>query len=153
MFNLKRNNNLGFTLIELLIVIAIIGLLATLSVVVFAETRIRSRDANRLSDINRLQKALHLYWQASGLYPSELNPGESIDYSGITFMAAVPFPPEPTNDGNCDELTGEDLKYTYTTIGTGGSMKYELEFCLGRSSGGLSAGDYIASPEGIRPAP
>lgn len=114
MSNIKNNKKRGFTLIELLVVIAIIGLLATLSVIAFANTRARSRDANRLADIRQIQTALHLYWQATNLYPNEIVPGESIKDGNIIFLDAVPFPPEPTNDGDCDELTGEDLKYNYT---------------------------------------
>lgn len=63
------HNKQAFTLIELLVVIAIIGLLATLAVVSFGNTRTKARDAKRLSDIKQIQSALELYFDANGRYP------------------------------------------------------------------------------------
>jgi prepilin-type N-terminal cleavage/methylation domain-containing protein len=137
----------AFTLIEVLVVIAIIALLAVSVVVVFSGTRARSRDAARLSDVNRIRAALDLYWQSAGVYPSEVNPEETIEHNGNIFMSSVPRPQEPTDDGDCPLLTGEDLKYTYEQIGTGGSMSYRIDFCLG------NGGDHIATPHGITEAP
>ena len=139
----KNTKKPAFTLIEVLVVIAIIGILATVVVVVFSGTRASSRDTARLSDVNRIRTALDLYWQAAGVYPDTVLPETSIEYSGMVFMASVPTPPEPTNDGDCPLLTGEDLKYNYTKIGSGGSMSYEITFCLG------GGGNHKATPHGI----
>ena len=133
----------GFTLIEILVVVAIIGLLAVIVTVAFSSARVRSRDSVRLSDVNRIQTALNLYWQATGVYPNSITPGEAIEDGGMVFMASVPTPPQPTDDGDCDLLEGEDLKYNYSVIGTGGSMTYQIEFCLG------NGGDHVATPYGI----
>lgn len=135
----------GFTLIEILVVIAIIGLLAVIVTVVFSGARVRSRDSARLSDVNRIQTALNLYWQATGVYPDEVNPGDSIAHGTMIFMDSVPTPPLPTDDGNCPDLTEEEneLEYAYSIIGAGGSMTYKIEFCLG------NGGDHIATPYGI----
>lgn len=51
----------GFTLIELLVTIAVIGLLATLILYFVVQARAQARDAIRVSDIDRLGKALLLY--------------------------------------------------------------------------------------------
>ncbi len=53
----------GFTLLELLIVIAIIAVLSVILVIVLnpAETIKKSRDAQRISDINTMKTALGLY--------------------------------------------------------------------------------------------
>jgi len=59
----------GFTLIELLLVIAIIGLIATLAVVGLNRARAKNRDAKRLADIKTLQTALALYLDRNGRYP------------------------------------------------------------------------------------
>jgi len=61
--------NKGFTLIELLIVIAIIGVLATLLMVNFVGVRQRARDAQRKSDLRQLQSALEIYRSDNGSYP------------------------------------------------------------------------------------
>ncbi len=64
---MKKPN--GFTLVELLVVVAIIGLLATLSVLALGSARVRARDAKRLADIKTVQTALELYSNDRGGYP------------------------------------------------------------------------------------
>jgi len=64
-----QNFSKGFTLIELLIVIAIIGVLATLLMVNFVGVRQRARDAQRKSDLRQLQSALEIYRSDNGSYP------------------------------------------------------------------------------------
>ncbi len=60
----------GFTLIELLIVIAIIGVLASLALVSFGPAQGRARDAQRKSDLNQYRIALENYASGhGGLYP------------------------------------------------------------------------------------
>lgn len=53
----------GFTLLELLIVIAIIAILSVILIIVInpAETLAKSRDAQRLSDLNTVKTALGIY--------------------------------------------------------------------------------------------
>lgn len=63
-------NKNGFTLIELLIVIAIIGILATLLMTNFIGVRQRARDAQRKSDVRQMQSALELYRSDTGSYPA-----------------------------------------------------------------------------------
>jgi len=65
-----KNFHKGFTLIELLIVIAIIGVLATLLMVNFVGVRQRARDAQRKSDLRQLQSALEIYRSDNGGYPN-----------------------------------------------------------------------------------
>lgn len=65
----------GFTLIELLIVIAIIGLLASIALVSLNMARDKARDAQRLSDLDGISKALELYYSTNNKYPY---------YDGIT---------------------------------------------------------------------
>ncbi|MBU1037026.1 type II secretion system GspH family protein [Patescibacteria group bacterium] len=60
----------GFTVIELLIVIAIIGLLSTLAVVSLSGARAKARDAKRMYDLKRIEKALQLYEIEHGVMPA-----------------------------------------------------------------------------------
>jgi prepilin-type N-terminal cleavage/methylation domain-containing protein len=60
----------GFTLIELLVVIALIGILASVILVSLNSARGKGRDAYRASTIAELQKALELYYNDYGVYPS-----------------------------------------------------------------------------------
>lgn len=60
----------GFTLIELLIVIAIIGLLATLAIVSLTSAQKKARDTKRVADVKSIQTALELYYNNKGAYPT-----------------------------------------------------------------------------------
>jgi prepilin-type N-terminal cleavage/methylation domain-containing protein len=59
----KKTHGRGFTLLELLIVIAIIAILSVILVLVLnpAETLKKSRDAQRISDLNTVKTALGLF--------------------------------------------------------------------------------------------
>ncbi len=59
----------GFTLLELLIVIAIIGVLASIVMASLNSARVKARDSKRLSDIRQIKVALELYYDVYGYYP------------------------------------------------------------------------------------
>lgn len=105
--------NKGFTLIELLIVVAIIGILASLLMANFVGVRQRGRDAQRKSDLRQIQSAFELYRADSGDYPTSLG-SSIISADGLTtYMKKVPV------DSQGDE-------YFYGTDSTG----YCLRACL-----------------------
>ncbi|MFA5098774.1 MAG: prepilin-type N-terminal cleavage/methylation domain-containing protein [Candidatus Paceibacterota bacterium] len=60
----------GFTLIEILIVVAIIGLLASVVLVGLGSFRSRGRDARRVADLREVQNSLELYYLKNGNYPA-----------------------------------------------------------------------------------
>jgi len=72
--------------------VAIIGLLATISVVALNNARAKARDTKRVADIKQIQTALEMYFNDAGSYPNSLTPGESISNNSTTFMADVPAP-------------------------------------------------------------
>ncbi len=99
----------GFTLIELLIVIAIIGVLATILLANFIGVRQRSRDAQRKADLRQIQGAIELYKADQGVYPPmplySINCGSYAvsSYSSIkggtpsiTYMEKIPCDPNPS---------------------------------------------------------
>ncbi len=59
----------GFTLIELLIVIAIIGILASLMVTNFSGARARARDAKAKGELHAVRNGLALYHNVYNAYP------------------------------------------------------------------------------------
>ena len=97
---MNSKNKKGFTLIELLVVISIISLLSSIVLASFSNTKAKSRDAVRASDMHQIKLAIDLYYNNYGCLPitsgtscpgaggySELNQG-SWDYSsqGTGFM-------------------------------------------------------------------
>ncbi|NMC51612.1 type II secretion system protein [Candidatus Kuenenbacteria bacterium] len=151
----KQKSQPGFTLIELLLVIAIIGLLATLAVTSLNNARIKSRDSRRLGDVRNIQTALELYFNDLGGYPSGtiggvvqdgalgVDPRTSLSsangfnssVSGSTYMAKIQANPSP---GGSD--------YVYSSDGS----TYTITFTLESPSGGLSSGVHSGVPNYIR---
>ena len=66
----KSQRFYGFTLVELIIVIAIIGILATISIVGFGRYQADTRDARRSSSASVIVEALEKYYDLNGEYPS-----------------------------------------------------------------------------------
>ena len=86
----------GFTLIELLVVIAILGMLATIGMGSFRSSQIKGRDAQRKSDLGQIQKALEMYYNDYGQYPSSIPAGGGSwqDAKGTLYMKEVPKDPK-----------------------------------------------------------
>jgi len=64
----------AFTLIELLLVIAIIGLIATVSIAAVGGARAKGRDEKRVTDLKQIQKALELSFEPGSGYPVVASP-------------------------------------------------------------------------------
>lgn len=62
-------NNLGFTLVELLVVMAIMGILAVITLANFSTSQAKGRDAQRKSDLRQISTALEAYYADHGSYP------------------------------------------------------------------------------------
>lgn len=94
------NKQKGFTLIELLIVIAVIGILASVVLVGLGPIQKQGRDARRISDLRQIQNGLELYYNKNGSYPtaswSTFN-ASSLTGAGIG-ISNVPDDPSPGKD-------------------------------------------------------
>lgn len=115
----------GFTLIELLIVIAIIGLLASIVLVGFGSFRARGRDARRVADLRETQNALELYYTKNNAYP---DPSTTVDWPGFsTFLinAGIGVSNIPS-----DPLGDPLRSYSYGSDATGNFQNYVLAATL-----------------------
>jgi prepilin-type N-terminal cleavage/methylation domain-containing protein len=65
---MKKNKG-GFTLIELLVVVAIIGILSAIVLASLGPVRARARNAERLSQLKEISKALEFYYSDYNQYP------------------------------------------------------------------------------------
>ena len=64
-----RRNQTGFTLIELLIVVAIVGLLASIAIPQYAAYRRKAFNAARLSDLKAIKTSLESFYSDKSYYP------------------------------------------------------------------------------------
>ena len=133
----------GFTIIELLIVIAIIGILATLVLTNFRGAQAKGRDTVRQNDINSMYQKLEEYYNDEGSYPTAtfdttlfpgIDEGAFDDPDGNAVSQSTPStatttPSDPYTAGT--KPTG--AQYTYagydcsgTTAGTDTCAKYVL---------------------------
>lgn len=125
----------GFTLIELMVVIAIIGILATVVVSSLNTARAKGRDTKRISDIHQIQNALELYYNTNGVYPAA---GAGWSESSVIaspwttvleplLTAYIPkLPLDPLNSGRTYTLAGYDYGY-YSCNGSGYFLIARLE--------------------------
>lgn len=69
------SKNRGFTLIELLVVISIMGLLSSVVLSAVNDARTKARDTERIQELAEMRKALMLYYDDNGKYPTPRRDG------------------------------------------------------------------------------
>src|SRR5438128_10928766 len=97
-----RWNARGFTLIELMIVVAIIGILVSISVPLYANVTARSRIAKAQADIRTLVSAVSVYEAHMSAFPTALTDLTAVvtNPAGLTggpFMGSIPTPPSTSS--------------------------------------------------------
>lgn len=123
MFNLKSNRK-GFTLIEILIVVAIIGILASIALVGLGGAREKARDSKRIAEIRQVQSALELYFTRCNIYPGDADCSAANDPATWDDLVAVLADPRtnvkiPSKDpGQQPYLYGVNANNTEYVIGT-----------------------------------
>jgi prepilin-type N-terminal cleavage/methylation domain-containing protein len=100
---LRRKTEAGFTIIELLIVIAIIGILATLVLTNFQGAQAKGRDTVRKNDINSVYQKLEEYYNENGNYPTTLT---------ATVLPGIDAEALTDEDGNAFVITTTDISAT-----------------------------------------
>lgn len=166
---IKNENCQGFTLIELLVVIAILGVLSTIGLGTFRSSQAKSRDSRRKSDLANIQRALEMYLNDYGVYPSSTNgeitlsngvlswdgQSEFIDEKGTVYMKELPDDPA-VNQNYC---------YTADSFGRSFQLYAKLEniqdincldndqdgICDSRTCAGVSGYNFGVSSANAKP--
>jgi len=108
----------GFTLIELLIVIAIIGVLASIVLVSMGGARSKARDAVRQSDARQIGSAMELYYGDADAYLTLATVPTAIG----TYMITFPKDPKSKLAYGWISNAADDQKYcVYMTMENKGS--------------------------------
>jgi type II secretion system protein G len=119
----------GFTLVELLIVLAIIGILSTITFNTLQHQRMKARDAKRKADFDALRKSLELYYTSHEQYP--VQDSGFICIEGTTPEATafqvsmedyISYIPEDPKFGQ-NYPSGTSSCYYYATEGNGQDFK------------------------------
>jgi prepilin-type N-terminal cleavage/methylation domain-containing protein len=113
---LKKHFKLAFTVVELLIVVAVIGILAALSVVAYSSVQKAARDKSVLSDIDAIDGAETDYGLKNNIGGVAYNSGNSGD------VALLRFTPSP---GNVIDVATDGTDYCirgYNPAGTKDSL-------------------------------
>lgn len=134
----------GFTLVELLVTIAIVALLAGLTIILYTSVQSRARDSDKKSDLQAISQALELYYQTNKKYPGTvgqwyLSGGSDPWIPGLD--SNYISPPLPVNIlGNTGNPTIGGTAYAYRTAtvgsnecGNGGDQYFVLVALLENS--------------------
>ncbi len=118
---------LGFTLMEILVVIAMIGILATIIMGTYLSSLKRGRDNRRKQDLDQVSRALELYYAQNSVYPTiaEVVWGEPLynpNDNSQFYMKQLPFDP--------GDSTGTLYQYYYASSDSDDYQSYQLYSCL-----------------------
>jgi general secretion pathway protein G len=104
----------GFTFIELVVVITIIAVLSVAGIISYSSATKKSRDARRISDLEKIRMALEMVRQTGTTYPSNAN------YSSVlvpNYLQALPVDPK-TNLSSSYFYNQTGSGYTYILCAT-----------------------------------
>lgn len=118
--NIENRSQLGFTLIEVMVVIAIIGIMATLIVPQIMSKPDEARVIAAKQDINSIVQALKLYRLDIGRYPTTEQGLSAL----VTKPTREPIPQNWKPNGYVDRLPKDPwgFAYQYSNPGTRGEI-------------------------------
>ncbi len=120
----KLHKKNGFTLIEMLIVIAIIGILASIVLIGLGPVQRKGRDSRRISDLKSVQTGLELYYNQKSVYPAAPNGWQDVQTAlagpGAGLGISI-IPDDPSSGGSSPK------HYDYCTDGTSYVISAQLE--------------------------
>jgi general secretion pathway protein G len=100
----RRRGAEGFTLIELIIVIAVIGILATLVIPRMSQTPLKAKEAVLKADLHAMRDVIDQYFADRGSYPESL---EDLVQHG--YLRAIPKDPLTNSTSTWQIVYASDL--------------------------------------------
>lgn len=126
----QRKLQHGFTLVELMLVMVIMAILALIGLNTFMGSQKRSRDSRRKGDLTQVSKALEMYFNDNGRYPSSGIGGTIQGCSGGTVDCAWggQFADTTKNPDTIymQKLPADPQNYSYTYESDGNGTFYRL---------------------------
>jgi general secretion pathway protein G len=112
-------NSSGFTLLELMMVMAIVGILATMAEPSFQTATIKAREAALKKDLFIFRDAIDQYYADHGSYPSSLK-----DLAEKKYLRAIPVDPFTKSEESWVEVMaeGEDGESGVFDVHSGSDM-------------------------------
>jgi len=98
-----RNHPTGFTLIELIVVVAIIGILATIALPAMKNAPTRAREAVIRADLYQMRSCIDQHLADKGYYPDSIE--ALVDTGYLRYLPIDPF--SGSADGAWEELYAE----------------------------------------------
>jgi prepilin-type N-terminal cleavage/methylation domain-containing protein len=124
----KNKKKSGFTLFELLVSISIIAVLTAVAVVSFGGLNIKTRDARRTSDLEKIRLTLEAARQIGNTYPSSLT-----SLVGSSLLDKVPT--DPKTGGTYPYTATNYTYYLCAFVEDIGSTSSNVSGCSGLPSG------------------
>lgn len=128
----------GFTLVELLIVIAIVGILTAIMITNFSQTKAKSRDGKRISDIANIQLAIDLFFDRCNGFPTDTNNGIFNGSNAITFPYQCPGQATINLSNYISSIPKDPNGSGYLYVASGANVDYILRATLETSHSALS---------------
>lgn len=122
----------GFTIVELIVVIAVIGIIASIVSVTYINVQAGVRDGERKSDITRVKLAIEKYRADNSQYPSVCPGGDGSGCAATNlatalepYLDAIPVDPTVSTPGSSDDY--RYVRSVPTSDGYGIYINYEAQ--------------------------